>query len=415
MIKEIKVVIGANYGDEGKGLVTSYLSQEAAKRNKKILNVLYNGSCQRGHTVDINENIKHTFHHFGSGTLSGADTYFDKDFMVNPIFFNEEYAELKAKFLIEPVSYVDPRCRFVTPYDMILNQIIEEQRDKERHGSCGYGVFECRLRNEHPRLRCLYGSFCEKTDSERREYLNWIRKIYLPKRLQDLNYEISEKWKRIIDDTGIIEQYLIDFKRMEELCTMKYMFSAIESDTETYDTIIFEGGQGLALDEDNLENYPNLTPSHTGSNVPIERVVKDSILKNYSIEICYVTRSYFTRHGAGNFPTECSINEINKDIVDDTNVYNNFQHNIRYGKFDFGEFYNRVSADYIDMLLFTEISTSIKTSLFVTHLNYTNEDIYGNTSLKRLEVLFENVYVSNSKYAKDIKCIKSEEVLNDND
>lgn len=52
-------VIGANYGDEGKGLVTDWLTMNGGK----TLNVLTNGTCQRGHTVEHADGKRHVFHH----------------------------------------------------------------------------------------------------------------------------------------------------------------------------------------------------------------------------------------------------------------------------------------------------------------------------------------------------------------
>ena len=87
----VKIVIGSNYGDEGKGMATYYFSNNG---NQKCLNVLYNGGCQRGHTVELQDGRRHIFHHFGSGTYANAATYFDADFMVNPIFYNKERKQI---------------------------------------------------------------------------------------------------------------------------------------------------------------------------------------------------------------------------------------------------------------------------------------------------------------------------------
>ena len=80
-MKDIKIVIGANFGDEGKGLMTDYFSQ---KPNSIV--VCSNGGAQRGHTVTTSDGIRHVFHHFGSGTFNHASTYLSEDFIVNPIF-----------------------------------------------------------------------------------------------------------------------------------------------------------------------------------------------------------------------------------------------------------------------------------------------------------------------------------------
>ena len=90
MVKKISVVIGASYGDEGKGLVTDAITNI----DESTLNVLTNGGAQRGHTVVTPDGVRHVFHHFGSGTFKGAITYFPSSFIVNPIVFKKEMQEL---------------------------------------------------------------------------------------------------------------------------------------------------------------------------------------------------------------------------------------------------------------------------------------------------------------------------------
>ena len=75
------IVIGCSYGDEGKGLASYWA---ASGMGAPCLNVMINGGAQRGHTVDLKDGRRHVFHHFGSGSLSGADTCADTDYIVNP-------------------------------------------------------------------------------------------------------------------------------------------------------------------------------------------------------------------------------------------------------------------------------------------------------------------------------------------
>ena len=85
-MKEVKVVIGANYGDEGKGLMTNYFAYKAIEQNKKCLNVLFNGGAQRGHTVE-NGNFRHVFHAFGAASYQNIDTFYNRHCMVNTLIF----------------------------------------------------------------------------------------------------------------------------------------------------------------------------------------------------------------------------------------------------------------------------------------------------------------------------------------
>ena len=64
MKQKIKIVIGANFGDEGKGLITDFFSYCLP-----TLVVMSNGGAQRGHTVDTADGKHHVFKHFGSGTF----------------------------------------------------------------------------------------------------------------------------------------------------------------------------------------------------------------------------------------------------------------------------------------------------------------------------------------------------------
>ena len=116
---DVKFVIGANYGDEGKGLVSANLAAKAQWINKKCLTILYNGGSQRGHTVEF-ANFRHVYHHFAAGTPFGSDTYFHQDFLVNPMTFVQEYEDNGVS-----KYYMNARCRIVTPFDMIANQFAE--------------------------------------------------------------------------------------------------------------------------------------------------------------------------------------------------------------------------------------------------------------------------------------------------
>ena len=186
MAKLVKIVIGANYGDEGKGEATAYFANIAQKENLKCLNILFNGGPQRGHTVELASGFRHVFHHFGAGTVFDADTYFDKTFMVNPMTFAEEWYELDAKN-VTPHLFIHPSCRVTTPYDMMINQIVELSRDKNKHGSCGYGIWETQKRYEDGKYAYTYQQLFNLPFDEFLNYLKNIRTIYLPQRLRFYN------------------------------------------------------------------------------------------------------------------------------------------------------------------------------------------------------------------------------------
>ncbi len=112
------IIVGANYGDEGKGMAAA----AACPEDGECLNILINGGPQRGHTVDLPGGKRHIFHHFGSASLKGAVSYADEDYMVNPLLFAREYEELGAEFRVQPRLLVHAACRTTTPWDMMLGR-----------------------------------------------------------------------------------------------------------------------------------------------------------------------------------------------------------------------------------------------------------------------------------------------------
>ena len=158
-----------------------------------------------------------------------------------------------------------------------------------------------------------------------------------------------------------------------------------------YENIVFEAAQGLLLDQNNLKYYPHLTPSNTGIKNPkkiIENVKWDD---DINIETCYVSRTYLTRHGAGDFPTECRKNRINKSMYDKTNVPNPFQDTLRYGTLDLKDLYVRCATDVMNF--------GDKKSIAITHCNEYKIDV------KELENIFEgwNIYYSNGETHDDMR------------
>lgn len=365
----IKVVIGANFGDEGKGLMTDYFCHQSTLRGEKTLVVLHNGGAQRGHTVVTPDGNRHVFHHFGSGTLVGADTYLSEEFVLNPMIFRQEWGELESMKAIQKV-YVNHTCRVTTPFDMILNQIIEESRDNARHGSCGMGIHETMIRDV-----CNYPieMWFDSSDEAKRYYLKEIRN-YLSERLLDFGInKIPDNWKEIVNSDLLIENFISELNFMGRNISIRF-----DRFIEYYDCVVFENGQGLLLDQNNNEYYPHLTPSNTGIRNPLEIISKIDCKLN--IEVCYVTRTYLTRHGAGRLDGECDKQEINPDMQDLTNVPNPHQGTLRYAKLIEKSLEERILKDFEPARKY-----GAKLSLAITHEN-------------EYDYVFSNIFKKNFDY-----------------
>jgi len=326
----IVAVIGANFGDEGKGRIVDQL---AATAESPVVVVRYNGGAQAGHTVVTPEGTRHVFAHFGSGTLVGASTWLSDFFIGNPFLWAMEHKDLSDKG-IQPQCVMHPFMPLSTPYDMLINREVEIWRGQGRHGSCGYGVAETVERL----CKTPYRTFLKDTRTkEFKDILSAIRNQYAIHRLAELGIKKPTDWFReSLASDGLLTQYY------EEL---NLLLKATKQERTAYlknfKTIIFEGSQGLCLDERH-RFFPHVTRSKTGlSNVA--HICCKLNIKN--IEAIYVTRAYLTRHGAGPLPTE----DQNLSYSDETNVENEWQGKLRFG--------------YLDLDLLNEsINNDIKTS-----------------------------------------------------
>jgi adenylosuccinate synthase len=334
-MKQVKVVIGANFGDEGKGLMTDYF---AAQANDSIV-VRFNGGAQAGHTVVTTDNREHVFSHFGSGTLNFIPTYLSEFFIVNPLLFRSEYEKLSALSTggVLPHVFVDGDCLVTTPYDMIINQIIETLRGNSRHGSCGLGINETIRRTEDFDGRYKLYIHDIYDESLLRIKLEAIKSEYVPQRLADLGVtDIPDIFGTVLEDYGIIESFIIDCGEFLSTITVTDL-----NVLNLYGTIVFEGAQGLLLDQ-NSEYFPYVTHSNTGM-VNVAKIL-EKVQFQYDIEITYVTRCYTTRHGAGAFPTETATLPYSK-IVDTTNIPNTWQGSLRFGLVDLTSLQEHIVKD----------------------------------------------------------------------
>lgn len=349
-MKNVKIVIGANFGDEGKGLMTDYFTS-----GPNDIVVLSNGGAQRGHTVTKTNGIRHVFHHFGSGTFNGAATYFPREFILNPMVFRQEYEEL-SRLGYYPVSYGGIGSMVTTPWDMLANQIIESSRGKDKHGSCGMGIYETIQR--------------ENSGVKSDDYEGILS--YYNARFEELEIHLSSEQQELFCSKGLLAHYKDDVEFMK--CHVQPL---TDNDLNSFQTIVFENAQGLMLDQNNKDYFPHLTPSNTGIKNPKAIIERVGWTEPLDIEVCYVTRTYLTRHGAGYLPRECKKEDINPDMIDETNVPNPHQDSLRYGMLDLCELYERCINDLAGW--------KVKKSFAVTHNN--------EFSLGKLDLLYsDNVW-----------------------
>jgi len=356
-MKTASVVIGLNYGDEGKGLFTDYLTKNINIDEPKLV-VRYNGGCQAGHTVEKANGERYVFSAFGAGTFNKVPTYYSKRFIMNPFVFMDQYNELYFKGY-KPLTYIHPECSITTAFDVAINRLFENSKDLDVRGSVGIGVWETLERSRELidiKVKDLYN----EEVLERK--LNSIIKYYFIPRCKDLGlkekfvHNFLYEWK---------DKYVISTKFACEFLN-KHTIMIDDKILDYFSDVVFEGAQGMLLDID--RDYEFGTCSHTGFNYVNE------ILENYptvDIEVYYITRSYLTRHGAGpiasieagnmndgyhNFDGYFKVNEK-------TNHFNEWQRNFRYGYLNIDSILNMVDDDS------TYHFPSTKRNLVITHVD----------------------------------------------
>ncbi len=316
------VVIGAHFGDEGKGLATDYF---CAAAGEQAVAVRFSGGAQAGHTVVTPAGQRHVFHHIGAGTLAGAATFLSRFFIVNPLLWADERAVFPAARVI-----VDPDAAVTTPYDMLINQELEAWRGSARHGSCGLGINETIERDSRTDHRLRVRDLSDAGELAQR--LDAIRMDYVPSRLQEQGCEPSRWLVEMLTSSSLkssFARHAADFIASVEIDDVDCL--------RRFSAIVFEGSQGLGLDE-HYGRFPHVTRGRTGA---IRAVALASAVGITDPELVYVSRAYVTRHGAGPFPNE----ESSLRYHDDTNVTNQYQGPLRFAPLDIDSTISAVTLD----------------------------------------------------------------------
>ena len=358
-----QIVVGLGFGDEGKGLTTDYLCYQ----NEKSLVVRFSGGQQCGHNVCIGDK-QHVHSNFGSGTLRGLPSYFSEHTTIYPVTMATECKILRNKG-IEPRLTIHPLAKVTTPFDVLANRIFEEQNN---HGSCGLGVGQTMKRD-------LAGyklfAFDLRQPKILREKLNEIEKYY------DNIFEYTDdgkEWLKTETDNFLDALDYLTF----QIADYDYL--------QTFPNLVFEGSQGIMLDQFH-GIFPHVTYAHTTSKNALEICDKLGVKER---GIFYVTRCYLTRHGYGWMPNEGKIELINTEA--EINKFNDFQKNFRIGEIDYDLLNYALQADAI-------YSQAIEKNLVVTCLDQRAGFAFD---YSKLPTNFKNIYESRSPYSEKIEQIR---------
>ena len=277
------ILVGAQWGDEGKGKIIDFLTEKAD------LVVRSQGGNNAGHTVYA-DGVKYVLHLIPSGILrAGKMCVIGNGVVIDPVAVAAEISGLRAKHVkVTPKNLlISDRAHLVLPYHRLLDEQREASKGKSKIGTTKRGIGPA-YGDKAARVGLRMGDliqpdlFAEKLAVRVKEN-NAVLKALGAEPL---------KYKRVLADYAAAASALAPFVGN----TVVYLHEALKAGKE----ILFEGAQGTYLDIDH-GTYPYVTSSNTtaggactGSGVPPHRM--DSVLG--------VMKAYTTRVGEGPFPTE---------------------------------------------------------------------------------------------------------------
>lgn len=282
------VVVDLGFGDAGKGATVDWLCSPESGRHVSAV-VRFNGGAQAAHNV-VAGGVHHTFRQFGSGTLSGVRTLLSRYVLVDPYALAQESEELAGLGVPRPLDLVEVHrdALVTTPLHALANRAREDARGATRHGSCGTGVGETvAYALEHPdalRVRdCADGALVGR---KLVALLEHYRPLLAPEGVLP-----PAAGPRAICD--MVETYLAFAQAVRVVGDERLAELAAAG------TLVFEGAQGVLLDE-----WHGFHPHTTWSTTTPDNALQLLAEIGAEATVLGVTRAYGTRHGHGPFPSQ---------------------------------------------------------------------------------------------------------------
>jgi adenylosuccinate synthase len=280
-IMSVTVLVGSQWGDEGKGKIVDILSEDYE------IVARYQGGANAGHTVEIGSS-KYILHLIPSGILrAGVICVIGNGVVIDPTALLDEIALLeKNNIKVDGRLFISHNAHLIMPYHKLLDSIQESGENKI--GTTGRGIGPCYI-DKYARKGIKIVDLLNKKVLEEKIRKNLEEKNNLLKK-------VYEKEELNVDE--IINQYLEFDKKIDKYIkdVPAYLYNAIAKGK----SVLLEGAQGALLDVDH-GTYPFVTSSSptsggacTGTGIPPNKI--DNVIG--------IVKAYTTRVGYGPFPTE---------------------------------------------------------------------------------------------------------------
>ena len=287
------VVLGAQWGDEGKGKVTDFFASTADYV------VRFQGGNNAGHTIVVGEN-KIALSLTPSGVLyPNCTPVIGSGCVVDIGFLKQELEMLNEKNINTDKLAISANAHVVMPYHKLLDELIEESLGENKIGTTKKGIGPCyadKIQRKGIRIQDLL----DKTNFE----------IKVRKNIEDVNLTLT----KIYDHSPLVVDDILDeFSTYKDIVTNHVADTSllIANAIKNKKTILFEGAQGTLLDIDH-GTYPFVTSSNTSSG---NAAIGSGVGPKNIDRIVGVTKAYISRVGSGPFLTE-QKNEIGDFLIE---------------------------------------------------------------------------------------------------
>ncbi|HXX76711.1 MAG TPA: adenylosuccinate synthase [Nitrospiraceae bacterium] len=282
------VVVGTQWGDEGKGKIVDILARDAD------VVVRYQGGSNAGHTV-INERGTFIFHLIPSGILyRGTLCVIGNGVVVDPAALIEEMDHLQAQGIRFGKNFaISERAHLILPYHKAIDKASEQSKGARRIGTTGRGIgpsYADKMARIGIRMGDLLNPqvFRKKLEENLVEINGFLEQLYKVDR-----FEVDKVFQQYMGFAERLRSYIVDGAML------------LNKVIDAGKTVLFEGAQGTHLDVD-LGTYPYVTSSSAAAG---GAAIGTGVGPTKIDAVMGVAKAYTTRVGSGPFPTE-----LNDDI-----------------------------------------------------------------------------------------------------
>lgn len=287
-MSRVTILIGAQWGDEGKGKWVDFL---AAKHD---LIARFQGGNNAGHTLYV-DGKKVVLHQLPSGIFHKNKTIaLLSGVVVNPVQLISEISAISSLAEISPeVFYISQKCHLISPYH-ILTDSLSEGASETPIGTTKRGIGPT-YRDKIDRIGLRMASYCRPDERSQ-----WIETMLKSSQVFQQSWEENQsEWEQFQAAADQIAPFVCDAENR-----IRKMISAKKS-------LLLEGAQGTLLDI-NHGTYPFVTSSNTTSGGAIASL---GLNPRHISQIIGIGKAYVTRVGEGPFPTELT-DHVGKSIAE---------------------------------------------------------------------------------------------------